>query len=89
MTDVEGQSGQNPQLAWDLEPGDAVAFHMLTLHASGGVNPKQRRRVFSARYLGDDARHAIRPWRTSPPFVGLDERLADGAVMDDALLPLV
>jgi hypothetical protein len=62
---------------------------MLTLHASGGVGPSQRRRVFSVRYLGDDARHAIRPWRTSPPFAGLSDRLPDGAVMDDALFPVV
>jgi hypothetical protein len=45
--------------------------------------------VFSARYLGDDARHAVRPWRTSPPFPGLAERLPDGSVMDDPLFPLV
>jgi ectoine hydroxylase-related dioxygenase (phytanoyl-CoA dioxygenase family) len=77
------------QLAWALQPGDVVAFHMLTLHASGGVGPSQRRRVFSVRYLGDDARHAVRPWRTSPPFAGLSDRLADGAVMDDALFPVV
>ena len=49
----------------------------------------QRRRVFSARFLGDDARHAPRPWRTSPPFPGLSDRLADGAPMDDALFPLL
>ena len=77
------------QLAWALQPGDAVAFHMLSLHASSGVGPQGRRRVFSARYLGDDARHAVRAWRTSPPFAGLSDRLPDGAAMDDALFPLV
>lgn len=86
---IDAAPEQFKQLAWALEPGDAVAFHMLTLHASGGVSPLQRRRVFSARYLGDDARHAVRPWRTSPPFAGLSERLADGAVMEDALFALV
>jgi ectoine hydroxylase-related dioxygenase (phytanoyl-CoA dioxygenase family) len=86
---IDAAPEQFKQLAWALQPGDAVAFHMLTLHASGGVSPLQRRRVFSVRYLGDDARHAVRPWRTSPPFAGLSERLADGAVMDDALFPLV
>jgi hypothetical protein len=45
--------------------------------------------VFSARYLGDDARHAVRSWRTSPPFAGLAGRLPDGAVMEDALFPLI
>jgi hypothetical protein len=62
---------------------------MLALHASSGVGPGTRRRVFSARYLGDDARHAVRNWRTSPPFAGLTDRLQDGAVMDDPLFPLI
>ena len=89
LPDIDAQPTQYRQLAWALEPGDAVAFHMLTLHASSGVGPTQRRRVFSARYLGDDARHAVRPWRTSPPFAGLADRLPDKAVMDDALFPLL
>ena len=89
LPDIEGDPAQFRQLAWALQPGDVLAFHMLTLHASAGVGPGQRRRVFSARYLGDDMRHAPRPWRTSPPFAGLTERLADGAAMDDALFPLV
>ncbi|MCW5652372.1 phytanoyl-CoA dioxygenase family protein [Hydrogenophaga sp.] len=85
---IDQQPDAFRQLAWALEPGDCVAFHMLTLHASSGVGPAQRRRVFSARYLGEDARHAPRRWRTSPPFAGLTERLAEGAVMDDPLFPL-
>lgn len=86
---VEQEPENYPQLAWALQPGDAVAFHMLALHASAGVGPGQRRRVFSARYMGDDARHALRAWRTSPPFPGLEQRVADDAAMDDALFPVV
>lgn len=86
---IDAQPEQHPQLAWALEPGDAVVFHMLSLHASAGVGPGQRRRVFSARYVGDDTRHAVRPWRTSPPFAGLSDRLADGAELDDPLFPRV
>jgi ectoine hydroxylase-related dioxygenase (phytanoyl-CoA dioxygenase family) len=93
LPDIEqGLKAQPPQfkeLCWALEPGDCVAFHMLTLHATRGTAPDQRRRVFSARYHGDDTRHAIRPWRTSPPFAGLADRLADGAEMEDALFPRV
>ncbi len=89
LPDIDGDPSRFRQLAWAMEPGDVLAFHMLTLHASAGVGPGQRRRVFSARYLGDDMRHAPRPWRTSPPFPGLTERLADAAVMDDVLFPLV
>ena len=86
---IDAHPDRFTQLAWALQPGDAVAFHMLTLHASGGVGPSSRRRVFSARYLGDDSRHAVRPWRTSPPFTGLAERLPDGAEMVDPLFPLL
>lgn len=86
---IDAEPERFQQLAWALEPGDCVAFHMLALHASGGVGPGQRRRVFSARYLGEDARHAPRPWRTSPPFPGLAERMADGAELDDPLFPPV
>lgn len=86
---IDAQPERYRQLAWALEPGDCVAFHMLALHASSGVGPGQRRRVFSARYLGEDARHAPRPWRTSPPFPGLAERMADGAELDDPLFPSV
>ena len=89
LPDIDADPQRYRQLAWALEPGDALAFHMLTLHASSGVGPGARRRVFSARYLGDDARHCVRPWRSSPPFAGLEQRLEDGAVMVDALFPLV
>jgi ectoine hydroxylase-related dioxygenase (phytanoyl-CoA dioxygenase family) len=82
---LEAEPPQFNELCWALEPGDCVAFHMLTLHATRGTAPDQRRRVFSARYMGDDTRHAVRPWRTSPPFEGLAHRLPDGAEMNDEL----
>jgi hypothetical protein len=31
----------------------------------------------------------VRPWRTSPPFEGLADRLANGAEMIDDLFPRV
>ena len=86
---IDAEPERFRQLGWALEPGDCVAFHMLSLHASSGTGPGARRRVFSARYLGDDARHAPRPWRTSPPFAGLADRLPDKAELSDPLFPLV
>jgi ectoine hydroxylase-related dioxygenase (phytanoyl-CoA dioxygenase family) len=93
LPDIEATRGRADAphriLGWALEPGDAVAFHMLTLHATGGVEPGRRRRVFSVRFLGDDMRHAPRRWKTSPDFPGLAERLPAGAPMDDPLFPLL
>lgn len=74
---------------WALEPGDAVFFHMLTLHSSRGVSGPGRRRVLSVRFLGDDMVHVVRPWVTSPPFPGLRDELADGAALDHPLFPVL
>jgi ectoine hydroxylase-related dioxygenase (phytanoyl-CoA dioxygenase family) len=76
-------------LGWELQPGDAVCFHMLTLHAAPGVMGPNRRRVFSVRFLGDDITHAPRRWRTSPEFPGLSDELPAGAPMDHALFPVL
>ncbi|MFI8481867.1 phytanoyl-CoA dioxygenase family protein [Pseudomonas sp. NPDC078700] len=89
LPDVEAQRDNFPILGWELEPGDAVFFNMLTLHASGGVSGQNRRRAFSVRLLGDDMTHAPRNWTTSPPFPGLDKELPAGVPMDHPLFPLM
>ncbi|WP_323771520.1 phytanoyl-CoA dioxygenase family protein [Antarctobacter sp.] len=57
---------------WTLEPGDAVAFNYGILHGARGNNSDTRRRAFSLRMVGDDARYTTRPGPTSPPFPGHD-----------------
>lgn len=57
---------------WHMEPGDAVAFHYRTLHGARGNTSDTRRRAFSLRLVGDDARFVERPGATSPPFPGHD-----------------
>lgn len=57
-------------LEWALEPGDAIAFHYGVTHGARGNPGGGRRRAFSLRLVGDDARYITRPGRTSPPFPG-------------------
>jgi ectoine hydroxylase-related dioxygenase (phytanoyl-CoA dioxygenase family) len=76
-------------VGWDMEPGDVVLFHMLTLHAAAGNSRTIPRRALSLRLLGADATHAPRPWTTSPPFPGLEDELPAGAPMDHELFPLL
>ena len=89
LPDVDGRPDEFRIIGWELEPGDAIFFHMLTLHAAGGVPGTTRRRVLSLRFLGDDIVHAPRPWTTSPPFDGLADELPAGAPMDHHLFPVL
>ncbi|MEX1105483.1 MAG: phytanoyl-CoA dioxygenase family protein [Ilumatobacteraceae bacterium] len=89
LPDIDADPERFRILAWELEPGDAVFFHMLTLHGSAGVEGPNRRRVLSVRFLGDDMVHAPRRWVTSPPFPGLEGELADGAPLDHPLFPVL
>lgn len=64
-------------LEWDMDPGDAVAFHYGILHGARGNHTKKRRRAFSLRLVGDDARYVERPGPTSPPFPGHNMKPGD------------
>jgi len=64
-------------LEWDMDPGDAVAFHYQILHGARGNETKKRRRAFSLRLVGDDARYVERPGPTSPPFPGHNMKPGD------------
>ena len=55
---------------FEMAPGDAVAFDFRTLHGARGNQASDRRRAFSLRLVGDDARYVERPGRTSPPYPG-------------------
>ncbi len=87
LPNIDAAPDQHRIIGWDMQPGDAIAFHMLSLHRAAGT--VTRRRVFSLRCTGDDVRHAPRSWRTSPEFEGLAQRLAVGAALDDPLFPLI
>jgi ectoine hydroxylase-related dioxygenase (phytanoyl-CoA dioxygenase family) len=59
-------------MEWPMEPGDAVAFDYRTLHGARGNEAGTRRRAFSLRLVGEDARYVERQGKTSPPFPGHD-----------------
>lgn len=74
-------------LEWPMEPGDAVAFHYKALHGARGNKAAGRRRAFSLRLLGDDARYITRPGRTSPPFEG--HGMQDGERLREDWFPVI
>lgn len=74
-------------LEWEMEPGDAIAFHFKTLHGARGNQTTSRRRAFSLRLLGDDARYVPRPGPTSPPFPG--HQMQEGEKLRDDWFPFI
>lgn len=58
MVDIEAERERLRILSWDLEPGDVLAFHALTVHgAPPNRDPHRRRRGYTVRYTGEDARY--------------------------------
>lgn len=69
MPDIDANRAAYRIEGWAMEPGDAVAFDFRTIHgAPANTNGQQRRRVFSARWVGDDAVFIDRQGRGSPPL---------------------
>lgn len=90
IPDFDAEREQHEFASWELNAGDAIAFHYLTVHGAPANSSKQsRRRAFSARLMGDDARYVIRSGEMSPPFPGLDQRLAAGDPLNAAEFPVI
>jgi len=85
--EIDADVNRHTVLAWDVEPGDVIAFHFRTMHDAPGNSLNTRRRAVSLRWLGDDAVFALRPWLHSPPFEQGD--LVEGQPLADARFPLV
>lgn len=68
LEDPDAKSSGMKVLQWAMQPGDAVLFHFRSVHGARGNLTDHRRRAFSMRWVGDDARYLERSGRTSPPF---------------------
>jgi ectoine hydroxylase-related dioxygenase (phytanoyl-CoA dioxygenase family) len=90
IADIDGNRNAFPIIGWDIQVGDVIAFHMLTIHGARGTTENEgRRRVFSLRFLGDDVTHAPRTWITSPDFDDITHEIKDGAPMDHPRFPII
>jgi len=55
IPDINANPDQYELLDWEMEPGDILMFHPLTLHGSYGNNHRtRRRRALALRWTGDD-----------------------------------
>ncbi len=58
MRDIDAERDELDIISWEMQPGDVVAFHGLTVHgAKGNSTQDTRRRGYTVRYCGDDAHY--------------------------------
>jgi ectoine hydroxylase-related dioxygenase (phytanoyl-CoA dioxygenase family) len=76
-------------VAFDMQPGDVLAFDFHTLHNAPANVGEQDRRAVSFRFLGDGARYAIRPHEVSPPFPEMGLRLGVNDPLPENWFPVV
>lgn len=88
IPDIDADRSHYDIRRWVLDPGDVLFFDFAIVHTAPGFVAEGRRRVLSLRYLSNDARHAHRPWPTSPEFPGLQRELPEGAEFDHPYFPL-
>ena len=86
MPDINGHRDDYDLVQPSLRPGDAVAFHLLTIHHAPGNTSDRRRRGLSIRYAGDDATYAV---REKGPKLPRDPGLAPGDRLIGDLFPRV
>jgi len=88
IPDFDGQRDQHDLLSWNLDLGDCIFFHALTVHgAPGNPQPQSRRRAYATRWLGEDTRYATRTGQISPPIEG--HGLKPGDSMNCEMFPRV
>ncbi len=68
LPDVESARDQYDIVSFDLAPGDCLVFQAMIVHGAPG-NPSSltRRRAYSTRWLGDDARYCERKGEVAVP----------------------
>ncbi len=94
IDEVEGELDQHEILHWEMEPGDVLIHHPLTLHfAPGNSSATKRRRGLALRYTGDDATWDTRPgtFMQNPKLAATlpEVHLDDGDKMGGELFPKV
>ncbi|MBD3768619.1 MAG: phytanoyl-CoA dioxygenase family protein [Rhodobacterales bacterium] len=85
--DIEGEQAAYDIVSFQVEPGDVIIHHVMTLHGSGGNRSDHWRRAMSFRYCGDEVRYFDRPGAI--PQVGVAHDLRDGDKLISADYPIV
>ena len=87
IPDIENNRDKYQIISYECEVGDAIAFNYATIHAAYENNSSNRRRAFSIRLTGDDARYIKRKGEMSPPFP--EVKLNNNDILDSKIFPVL
>lgn len=87
MPDFTREREKHKIIAFDMDPGDALVFHSLTMHGAPGNNRKDmKRRGYAIRMTGDDVRYRSGPvWNQDL----VSKTLKTGERLDGPQFPVV
>lgn len=86
LPDFDAAREQYDIVSWEMQPGDILAFHALTVHGARANQANSRRRAYAVRYTGQGATYHIGP-ANNPRL--LNENLQHGDVLDSEQFPVV
>ena len=90
IPDISARRAEFDVKGFAVEPGDAIDFHILTVHgAPGNASSPNQRRALAARFLGEDAVYGERSGEVSPPYPEIRGKLATGDALPADLFPTV
>jgi ectoine hydroxylase-related dioxygenase (phytanoyl-CoA dioxygenase family) len=90
--DIKANPEQFSVVSWDMQPGDCICFNGRTMHGgSGKLDNDRDLRVFTTKWLGDDARIKFRNCGMDPDFSSLmiEKGLKSGDRPDTDLYPQI
>lgn len=67
--DIEASEADYDIVSFDVQPGDVIIHHVLTVHGAGGNPSEKPRRAISFRYCGDQVRYFDRPGAIPQPGI--------------------
>ena len=88
LPDIEANRDEYDIVSFDVQPGDVIIHHVMTVHGSRGNQSTDRnRRAISLRYCGDDITYCDRPGAMSQPY--LLSKPTEGSCLYSEDYPLV
>ena len=87
VPDINANLDKYDVVDWEMEPGDVLMFHPLTLHgSSGNKTRKQKRRALALRWTGEDVKYA--PKAATMP-VAYEHTSIEGEGLSGGAFPII